>query len=54
MERAFHIKSITMIDPVNGWFEITKYGKNKATMIANLVKTTWLVQFPRPVEIMYD
>ena len=43
-----------MIDPVTGWFEITKYNDKKPMTIANLVETTWLVRYPWPVEITYD
>ena len=43
-----------MIDPVTGWFEVTQYSDKKATMIANLVETTWLARYPWPVEITYD
>ena len=43
-----------MIDSVTGWSEVTQYRNNKAMKIANLVETTWLVQYPRPVEIMYN
>ena len=42
-----------MIDPVTRWFKITQYNVKKATTIANLVETTWLVLYPRPAEIMY-
>ena len=47
-----------MIDPVTGWFEVTKYSHKKAMTIAKLVetvwKTTWLIRYPWPVEITYD
>ena len=43
-----------MIDSVNTWFKITEYKNNKATKIEKLVETTWLVQYPWPVEITYD
>ena len=36
-------KDANMIDPVTRWFEVTKYNDRKATTIANLVETTWLV-----------
>ena len=48
------LKSITTIEPVTVWFEITKYSNKKAMTIVNLVDTTWLVQYPWPVEIRYD
>ena len=48
------LKAVTMIDPVTGWFKITLYKNKKATTIANLVETIWLVQYTWLVEIMYD
>ena len=43
-----------MIDPVTGWFEIAQYGDKRVTSIANLVETTWLSRYPRPIEITHD
>ena len=43
-----------MIDPVTGWFEVAQYNDKKAMTIADLAETTWLVQYPWPVEITYD
>ena len=43
-----------MIDPITGWFEVTKYRNKKSTTIVNLVETMWLVWYPWPVEITYD
>ena len=43
-----------MIDPVTGWFEITQYDDKRAISITNLVETTWLSRYPRPIEIKYD
>ena len=43
-----------MINPVTGWFEITQYEYIRAITIANLVETTWLSRYPRPIEITYD
>ena len=48
------LKSITMIDPVTGWFGVTQYRDNKAMTIANLLETTWLVRYPWPLDITYD
>ena len=31
-----------------------QYDDKKAVTIANLVKTTWLTRYPRPMEIMHD
>ena len=43
-----------MIDPVTGQFKITQYDDKRALSIANLVETTWLSRYSRPMEIMYD
>ena len=48
------LEAVTMIEPVTGWFEVTQYSKKKATRIANLVETMWLVRYPWPVKITYD
>ena len=47
-------KSVSMIDHVTGWFKITQYYDIRDISIMNLVKTTWLTRYPRPMEIMYD
>ena len=47
-------KSVTTTDPVTRWCKVTKYSDKTATMIANLVETTWMVQYPRAVEVTYD
>ena len=43
-----------MIDPVIGSFEITKYDNKGAISITDLVETTWLTRYHRPMEITYD
>ena len=43
-----------MIDPVTGWSKIMQYDDKRAILIANLVGTTWLNRYPRPMEITYD
>ena len=48
------LKTVTMIYPITGWFEITEYNNNKAMMIENLVETTWVFQYPWPVEITHE
>ena len=53
-ERDYNLKAVTMMDPVTGWFEITKYNDKKSMKISNLVKTMWLVRYIWPVEILYD
>ena len=49
-----HLKSVTMINPVTGWFEIAQYEDKIEISIANLVETMWLSRYLRPVEIMCD
>ena len=43
-----------MIDLVTRLFEMTQYSDKKSMTIVNLVESTWLVQYPCPVEITYD
>ena len=43
-----------MIDNVTGCFEVVRYNDKRVTTIANLVETTWLYRYPRPIEIKYD
>ena len=43
-----------MIDPVTGWFEVTQYNDKRLMEIANLVETTWLSRYPRPMDITYE
>ena len=43
-----------MIDPVTGWFEVTKYKDKRAMSIANLFETVWISRYPRPMDITYD
>ena len=43
-----------MIDPVGRWFEVLQYNDKKEMMIANLVETKCLVQYPWPLEITYE
>ena len=43
-----------MIYPVTGWFEVTQYNDKRVMGIANLVETTWLYRYPRPMDITYD
>ena len=43
-----------MIDPIARWFEVVKYDDKRAINIENLVETTWLYRYPRPIEITND
>ena len=49
-----NIKAVTMIYPVTGQFEVTQYNYKRVMEIANLVETTWLSGYPRPMDITYD
>ena len=42
-----------MIDPVTGWFEVVQYDDRIVITMSNLVETTWLSRYPRPIEITY-
>ena len=48
------LKSLTMIDPVTGWFEIVQYSYKQASTIKNLVKKTWLCRYPLPTRVKYN
>ena len=43
-----------MIGHVTGWSEIAQYEDKISISIANLVGTTWLSRYPRPIEVTYD
>ena len=43
-----------MINPVPGWFELVRYDYKIEITIANLVETTWLYRYPRPIKITYE
>ena len=45
---------VTMIEPITGIFEVKQYRNKKATTIVNLVETTWMVWYTRPVKITHD
>ena len=46
-----NLEAVTTIDPVTGWFEVTQYNDKRAMEIANLVETTWIYRYPRPMNI---
>ena len=39
------LKSVTMMYPITGWFEVTQYSDKKLMTIASFVETTWLVRY---------
>ena len=41
-----HIKAVTIIDPVTGWFEVVQYDDKIAITTANLVETMCLCRYP--------
>ena len=43
-----------MIHPVTRWVKIAQYDDKRAISIANLVETTWLYRYTRPIEITCD
>ena len=52
--KNLNLKAVTMIYPVTGWFKITQYSNMRAISTVNLVETTWMSRYPRPMEIMYE
>ena len=50
---TLHLESLTMINPVTVWFEISQYDDKKERYIAKLVDTTWMSRYPIPIEITY-
>ena len=44
-----HLKAVTMINPVTGWVEVVRYDNKRVMNIVNLVETTWLYRYPRPI-----
>ena len=40
------LKSVTVIDPITRWFEVTQNNNKKLMTIADLVETMWLVRYP--------
>ena len=42
-----------MINPVTVWFKIFQYDDKRAISVSNLVETTWVTRYPRPMEITY-
>ena len=53
-KKNIHLKAIMMINPVTLWFEIAQYDDKREIYIVNLVETTWLSRYPRPIKITYD
>ena len=49
--RYLNLKFITVIYPITGWLEITKYDDKNAISIANLVETTRLARYHRPEKL---
>ena len=48
------ITSISIIDLITGWYQITQYDNKCAITITNFVETMWLNRYPQPMEILYD
>ena len=51
---TLNLKTVTIIDPVTGWFEVTQYTDKIVVSIENLVETVWISRFSIPMKIMYD
>ena len=52
--KKLNLKAVTIIYHVTDWFEVKQYNNKREISIANLVETTWLSRYPRPMEITYD
>ena len=48
------LKSITIIDPVNGWFEVTQYRNKIAMTITNFLETMRMIRYTWSVDITHD
>ena len=48
-KEKIHLKSVTIVDPVTGWFEIAQYDDKRVISITKSVETTWLYRYPRPI-----
>ena len=53
-KEILNLKAVTMLDPGTGSSEIAQYNDKISISIADLVETTWLSRYPRPMEITYD
>ena len=53
-KEKLRLKSVTMINPVTGWFEVVCYDDKRAITISNLVETKRLSRYPRPIGITYE
>ena len=52
--KKIDLKYVNMRDLVTGWFEIMQYDDKIAISTADLVETTRLTRYPRPMEITYE
>ena len=43
-----------MIDPVTGWFEMTKIANQTAAKVADIAEKTWFTRYPLPQLITLD
>ena len=53
-EKLIILKSLAIIHPETGWFEIVQYNDKQADTISNLVDQTWLCIYPSPMIITYE
>ena len=53
-KEKLHLKAVVAIYPITGWFELAQYEDKRVISIANLVETTWMSRYPRPIEIIYE
>ena len=48
------LKTLTVIDPATGWFEIVKYNYKQTDTIENLGQQIWICRYMHPTIITYD
>ena len=53
-EINLNLKSVMIIDPVTGWFEITQYNDKRVISIPYLFEIMRLSRYPIPTEVTYD
>ena len=47
--KATHtLRTLTMIDPVTGWFKVTDIADKNANTIMEAFNIMWLIRYPRP------
>ena len=54
-KEPLRLHTITMIDPVTGWFELHELpGDKKAHTVAQIVEKEWYARYPWPTQVIFD